>query len=214
MKTIQLELFTFDELSDDAKQAAINDERNNSSIDYEFSGELDYWQNGALSGTGFIIDEISFSGFYSQGDGASFIGYYDSAQIDLEKLKGFSLKAYELMARNDSVFGASGLTSDNVITADIKRTSRNYSHENTVSIENIEINGIEWGDFDSDDDKHNKAFEAIENYLTELKNSLCYLIYSSLQSEYEHQNSDEYISEILVINEYYFTANGAFYYER
>lgn len=212
MKTIQLELFTFDELSDDAKQAAINDERNNSSIDYEFSGELDYWQNGALSGTGFVIDEISFSGFYSQGDGASFTGYYDSSQIDLEKLRGFSLKAYDLMARNDSVFGASGLTSDNVITADIKRISRHYSHENTVSIENIEINGCGWGDDESD--KINIAYNDLENYLIALKNSLCHLIYSSLEAEYDHQNSDEYISEILVINEYYFTADGAIYYER
>ena len=212
MKTIQLELFTFDELNDDAKKVAIQDHRE--VADIHLDHEVSYWQNGALSGTGFIIDEISYSGFYSQGDGASFTGYYDSAQIDLEKLRGFSLKAYELMARNDSVFGASGLTSDNVITADIKRISHRYSHENTVSIENIEINGIEWGDFGSDDDKHNKAFEAIENYLTELKNSLCHLIYSSLQSEYEDQNSDEYISEILVINEYYFTADGAIYYEK
>ena len=90
----------------------------------------------------------------------------------------------------------------------------NKHHENTVSVENIEINGIEWGDFDSDDDKHNKAFEVIENYLTSLKNDLCHLIYSNLESEYDHQTSDEYISEILTINEYYFTADGAIYYEK
>ena len=210
MKTIQLELFTFDELSDDAKQVAINDHREiaNSHLDDEVS----YWQNGALTGTGFVIDEISFSGFYSQGDGASFTGYYDSSQIDVDWLKGFSLKAYELMARNDSIFGASGLTSDNVITADVKRTGRHYCHENTVSVENIEINGRAWGD--DEGDKINAAFEAIENYLDSLKDDLCHFIYSNLQSEYEHQNSDEYISEILVINEYYFTADGAIYYEK
>lgn len=210
MKTIQLELFTFDELDDDAKQVAINDHRE--IIDSNLDDELSYWQNGALSGTGFIIDEISYSGFYSQGDGASFTGYYDSAQIDLEKLKGFSLKAYELMARNDSIYGASGLTSDNVITADVKRITHRYSHENTVSVENIEINGCAWGD--DENDKINDAFDELEDYLTSLKNDLCYLIYSSLRSEYEHQNSDEYISEILVINEYYFTADGAIYYEK
>lgn len=210
MKTIQLELFTFDELDDKARQVAIKDHRE--LADIHLDDEVSYWQNEALSGTGFIIDDIAFSGFYSQGDGASFTGYYDSAQINLEKLRGFSLKAYELMARNDSVFGASGLTSDNVITADIKRISRNYSNENTVSIENIEINSIdEWGEHDS---KVYKAFEDIENYLTSLKDDLCCLIYSSLRSEYEHQNSDEYISEILVINECYFTADGAIYYEK
>lgn len=210
MKTIQLELFTFDELDDDAKQVAIQDHRE--IMDSNLDDEVSYWQNGALSGTGFIIDEISYSGFYSQGDGASFTGHYDSAQIDLEKLKGFSLKAYDLMARNDSIFGASGLTSDNVITADVKRISRHYCHENTVSIENIEINGCGWGDDESD--KINIAYNDLENYLTSLKDDLCHLIYSSLESEYDYQNSDEYISEILTINEYYFTADGEIYYEK
>ena len=210
MKTIQLELFTFDELDDDAKQVAIKDHRE--TMDIYLDDESDYWQNGALTGTGFVIDKISYSGFYSQGDGASFTGYYDSSQIDLEKLRGFSLKACDLMARNDSIFGASGLTSDNIITADIKRISRRYCHENTVSIENIGINGIEWGDDESD--KVNIAYNELENYLTALKNSLCDLIYSSLQNEYEHQDSDEYIGEVLLINEYYFTADGVIYHER
>ena len=177
MKTIQLDLFTFNELSDEAKTKAIDSERNSNNLEYHYSGEVEYYQD-VLKHIGFTNVEISFSGFYSQGDGASFTADYDSSLINLDELKNHNAELYSLMARIDSVFGASGLTSDNRITANVKRISRNYSHHNTVAIDDIAINDIEWGDYDSEDDKHNKAFEAIENYLTSLKDDICYIIYT------------------------------------
>lgn len=210
MKTIQLELFTFNELSDEAKTKAINSERNSENLEYYYSGEVEYYQD-VLKNIGFTNVEISFSGFYSQGDGASFTADYDSSLINLDELKNHNTELYSLMARNDSVFGASGLTSNNRITANVKRISHHYSHHNTVAIDDIAINDIEWGDYDSEDEKHNKAFEAIENYLTSLKDDICYIIYNNLEREYEYQTSDEYIAEFLTINDYYFLTDGTFY---
>lgn len=208
MKTIQLELFTFDELSEDAKTKAIESERNSENLEYFYSGEVEHFKD-CLAFIGFTDVDISFSGFYSQGDGASFTADYDSSLIDLEGLKRNDTRLFDLMARNDSVFGASGLTSDNIITATIKRISHHYSHENTVTVDDIEINGCGWGD--NDCDKINIAYNDLENYLTSLKNDLCHIIYSSLEAEYEYQTSDEYIAEILTINDYYFLADGTFY---
>lgn len=210
MKTIQLDLFTFNELSDEAKTKAINSERNSDNLEYYYSGEVEYYQD-VLKHIGFTNVEISFSGFYSQGDGASFTADYDSSLINLDELKNHNTEIYSLMARIDSVFGASGLTSDNRITANVKRISHHYSHHNTVAIDDIAINDIEWGDYDSEDDKHNKAFEAIENYLDSLKDDLCHIIYNSLEREYEYQTSDEYIAELLTINDYSFLIDGTFY---
>lgn len=70
MKTIQLELFTFDELSDDAKQTAINSERDNDCLDYYwYTNETEHFKD-CLALIGFNNADISFGGFYSQGDGA------------------------------------------------------------------------------------------------------------------------------------------------
>lgn len=210
MKTIQLDLFTFNELSDEAKAKAIDNERNNEALEYHYSDEVDYYQD-VLKYIGFTNAVISFSGFYSQGDGASFTADYDSSLINLEELKNHNTELYNLMARIDSVYGASGLTSDNRITANVKRISHHYSHHNTVTIDDIAINDIEWGEYGSEDDKHNKAFELIENYLTSLKDDLCHIIYNSFRREYEYQNSDECIAGTLSINDYYFLEDGAFY---
>ena len=208
MKTIQLDLFSFNELSDEAKAKAINSERNSDNLEYHYSGEVEYYQD-VLKNIGFTNVEISFSGFYSQGDGASFTADYDSSLINLDELKNHNTELYSLMARNDSVFGASGLTSDNKITANVKRISHHYSHHNTVAIDDIAINGeCEWS---TDDSRSYKAFEDIENYLTSLKDDICYIIYNSLEREYDYQTSDEYIAELLTINDYNFLVDGTFY---
>lgn len=208
MKTIQLDLFSFNELSDEAKAKAIESERNSENLEYHYSGEVEYYQD-VLKNIGFTNVEISFSGFYSQGDGASFTADYDSSLINLDELKNHNTELYSLMARIDSVFGASGLTSDNVITANVKRISRHYSHHNTVALDDIAINGCGWGDDESD--KINIAYNDLENYLTSLKDDICYIIYNSLEREYDYQSSDDYIAELLTINDYYFLADGTFY---
>lgn len=208
MKTIQLDLFTFNELSDEAKTKAINSERNSDNLEYHYSGEVEYYQD-VLKNIGFTNVEISFSGFYSQGDGASFTADYDSRLINLDELKNHNTELYSLMTRIDSVFGTSGLTSDNIITASVKRVSRHYSHHNTVAIDDIAINGED--EWITEDSRIYKAFEAIENYLSSLKDDLCYIIYNSLEREYNYQTSDEYIAELLTINDYNFLADGTFY---
>ena len=208
MKTIQLELFAFNELSDEAKAKAINSERNSDNLEYHYSGEVEYYQD-VLKHIGFTSVEISFSGFYSPGDGASFTADYDSSLINLEELKKHNTELYSLMSRIDSVFGASGLTSDNVITASVKRVNRHYSHHNTVTIDDIAINGED--EWITEDSRIYKAFEAIENYLSSLKDDICYIIYNNLEKEYEYQTSDEHIAELQTINDYYFLEDGTFY---
>lgn len=208
MKTIQLELFAFNELSNVAKAKAIESERNSENLEFYYSDEVEYYQD-VLKHIGFTDVEISFSGFHSQGDGASFTADYDSSLINLNELKNHNTELYSLMTRIDSIFGASGLTSDNVITASVKRVNRHYSHHNTVTIDDIAINGYGWGDDESD--KINIAYNDLENYLTNLKDDICYIIYNNLEREYEYQTSDEYIAELLTINDYYFLEDSTFY---
>jgi len=88
MRKILLEktLFKFDELSKDVQQNLIDKE-----IEYVENYEYyDFVEEDfiiMMSIIGFDIDECRFSGFYSQGDGASFIGKYSYKKYDIKKFK-------------------------------------------------------------------------------------------------------------------------------
>ena len=80
MKQVTINLFEFDELSEDAKKEAIELNR-----DINVDGE--YWHEPIIEGAtemlqkyGFRDIVINFSGFYSQGDGGCFAADLDLAE--------------------------------------------------------------------------------------------------------------------------------------
>ena len=78
MKTKTINVYSFDELSEQAKEKAREWFRAGT-LDYEWWDGVfeDAKRVGALIGIG--IDDIRFSGFWSQGDGASLSGTYTYA---------------------------------------------------------------------------------------------------------------------------------------
>jgi hypothetical protein len=78
LRTVKTQLYKFDELSDEAKEKAIDKVRSSGSyLDYD-------WYDGVYEDSktigklmGIDIDKIYFSGFSSQGDGACFEGDYE-----------------------------------------------------------------------------------------------------------------------------------------
>ena len=71
--TIQT-LYTFDELSDSAKERAREWWRNLEAQDWDSSCTIDDAKDCAKI-IGILIDDVYWSGFYSQGDGATKSGY-------------------------------------------------------------------------------------------------------------------------------------------
>ncbi len=88
MKTKTIDCFLFSELSSEQK-AKVIEKYNDINTDHDWSQwTIDDWKE-KLERQGFLSPEIYFSGFWSQGDGASF-----TAEIDLEKfLSGRRIKA-------------------------------------------------------------------------------------------------------------------------
>jgi hypothetical protein len=76
MKTI--EVYTFNELSESAKKAALDKNRDMNVHHDWYEHVIDHWKE-ELARVGFLDAKISFSGFYSQGDGCSF-----KAELELE----------------------------------------------------------------------------------------------------------------------------------
>lgn len=124
MKTKTIELLTFDELSESAKQNAIK-QLWDINVDYEWYDYLIDEFKDQLHFAGFSDVDIRFSGFYSQGDGLSFTGRFNNkdinknADIYYQSIKDF----LQYIEHKHCYFS-------------IDRISSRYSHENTVTSDN------------------------------------------------------------------------------
>ena len=185
METISINLYTFDELIEKAQNKVLDDNR-------YFNVEHDDWheytiedEKTKLAELGYLDADISFSGFHSQGDGASFTAKIDlDAWINQDKTsreKFLSLNQYD-------------------ISAWIDKSASRYHHEETMSA---------CTDMDCDApetmlDLEDELQVTIEAEAKELAGD----IYNQLRKEYEYLTSDEAIKESITINEYTFEADG------
>jgi len=191
MQTINVELCSINELSENAKKKAIEKERSNCDVDLTCT--VDYIEE-ILTCLGFESPKIAYSGFCSQGDGLSFVSekwQYKKGMLDklgkiTQELCFLNVsKQLQVMAKNTGY----------KLQFSVKRISNFYSHENTVQIENNP-----YSDFSLSDDQ--------DDILTTLKNCLCRVFYRMLEKDYDYQLSDEYIIESLLANDVLFLESG------
>jgi hypothetical protein len=195
-ETVTRSIFKFSELPDDVKERALDNFRtiNFSDSDW-YESEFDWFKDCAKA-LGIEIENIYFTGFWSQGDGAQFTGTYtyrkgwrkalsevtsDPALISI----GEALKAVQ--RRNFYQ-----------LSATVKTRGR-YSHEMATSIDVTREDS--WSELDlaraGDDDD---VTEALRDFMR--------WMYRRLEAEYEYQTSDESISEVIECNEYEFDGEG------
>lgn len=187
METRTYNVYKFEELSEEQQKKVIEKHRD---INVDFQGYDETTLEDLkdeLEKLGFSSPEISYSGFWSQGDGASFT----CTDIDILKfLKEKKLVTKYRECKKDIEEGE--------ISASIYRNTHHYSHENSCSI--------------SIDDYHAKASDKIllelENELEKARLELCEKIYKRLESEYDYLTSDEVVKETLLCNDYDFTIYG------
>lgn len=169
----------------------------------------------ALGSVGFLDAEINFSGFHSQGDGASF-----TSAVDLETLIRFMSNPPEAsngvwVNNGKEVWGpwivhkAGGVRSNKKFgvllraidkcNMKVERKSHHYSHEKTCGLDadclaSGKVTEATWKDF----------VEAVE----ELRKDLCRAIYKDLNGEYEFLSSDEQLIQSSEANDWTFDESG------
>lgn len=189
MKLLKVRAFTVPELSDKAKEKAMN-----WLSEAMFSGDwyeciINYW-NDKLERFGFNNPKIEFSGFYSQGDGASF-----TATVDLAKWIGLSkerTKKYKSLLPD---------ISDGIIEADVYRISSHYVHSGTVTAQvSAELEAREKFASLLDD--------VLEKELENEVEELCKEIYSDLKADYKNLSSEESLTDLATANDYLFDKFG------
>ena len=193
MRIKEIKVYKFTELSDNAKEHAI-EKLCDINVDHAFW--YDYEDKKEIaSRMGIEIDNIYWSGFSSQGDGACFEGSYEYKKGSVKAVKDYAPIDEELhqivialqKVQKEAFYG---------ISANIKHSGHYYHKYCTdISVEMPENIGQE-------------KFTEIEDTIIELLRDYMQWIYGQLKKEYEYQTSEEAIIETINANDYEFTEDG------
>ena len=201
MNIVEIKTFKFDELSSEAQQKAVDQYRESDYLDYGWheSDKEDF--HSILELIGFYNIKSEYSGFCSQGDGASFTADYSYKKGCLKAIKEYAPLDKEL---HNIVEGIIYHQKDNgyLLTCNIYKHNHFYSHSNTMSFDWCK-NGDSYFDWKN---------IHVEDELEQLFKDLADWYYSNLENEYEYLNSDECIKELLISNDYDFLECGKQYY--
>lgn len=186
-------VYRFDELSEEIKQKALEKLYDINIYDDWHEFIIDEAKE-YLESIGFNDVNIQYSGFWSQGDGASFTG-------KLVYTAKF-LKAMKLGNKYKSI-----LVNQDYIDASIDSIDSHYCHENTIR---GNANNYYADNYLSHKQvlKLEKQCEEFEEYLTDWAREYSHELYRRLEREYDYLTSEEAIIETINANEYEFDVNG------
>lgn len=187
-------------MNDERKQALIEKYRD---INVE---HLDWWDciysdfREDMGVKGIEVQDMRFSGFWSQGDGASFTGYI--------KDNALFLKAHELTETYPWVTKLLGLGGE--FTLKIERTSHHYVHENTVGVDLIFTDmfthvlprdDLRSAIAEQWDKLLDAEYETLAGTVQTIIRDHCRGLYRRLEEEYDYLTSDEAVWEAIESNE-------------
>jgi hypothetical protein len=203
MTTKTVNLFTFEELSDSAKEKARNWWREVNNDDTFWSEcTIDEAKEQGLN-MGLEIKDIYWSGFCQQGSGACFVGSWSAANVKTgETAKDWgdspATKEIRRIAAEFEQFAKDWPESSFSVTH-----SGHYSHEYCT---NFDVSLGE--EADNNELVSPEQWRKESDSLIETARDYMRWIYRQLEKEYEYQNSDECIDENILANEYTFLISG------
>jgi hypothetical protein len=222
--TKEITVYDYDELSDKAKEKALEW--------FARSSDDDYWSECIIDSAkeegkqyGFDIDDIRWSGFCSQGDGASWTGY-----VKLSKFLDACIGPEHPLFASAQIYGY--LVADGWVDplVEVSRYGYHYSHSGTMRIGEIEDGSLLYEVYRDEDEPAvlqkdgplkgasvhelakgidaeafaNELLEEIKDRATQYADE----IYKQLEEEYEWQTSEEHFKECIYINGWRFDEHG------
>ena len=208
MRTVSVEVFQFSELSEKAKEKARDSYREG----FEFEPQYEDFETAAVllgidlieerpgrrAGTWHKANTIAYSGFCSQGDGASFTGSYSFKVGCSDAVRAEFPKDNTLHAIADSLTALHvrlRLIDGGKLEGKITQNDHRYSHSHTMDATAYDANG---------DEREIPVSDEFRDIMRDFAD----WIYTSLEEQYDADTSDEYVSEIIGLNGYEFTEDG------
>lgn len=195
MRIAETKVFTFDELSQEAKEVAIEKQRQ---WQYEYGEYLHFFQDTCeehIMRAGFNGIKLQYSLSYCQGDGLSFSAesYDNLEQIYLDILGKGKEKTAKILADN-TTFQAKGNDGRYCFAS---KSDIDMYLENWNSAINV-----------TDTDNIDEVIEVALSRVEDIYMELCKELEDMGYAEIEYQNSDEVIIENIKANDYEFTEDG------
>lgn len=192
MQTLEIKTYSFAELNKAAKQSAIEAMKNSEYYPWDdwHDAVLQDWKTD-LEAYGYDDADIEYSGFSSQGDGASF-----TAIVNLEAW----LRQHKLLTKYRKLLKAS--ESFHVGFKIERESAAHYVHEYMIcAVHDVEMAADNWDELDE------QAGELVE-LMTEDARKLSRKIYKALEAEYDWHMDEEQIVGMIEANEYRYTNEG------
>lgn len=191
MRTIELTAYSFDELSKEAKEKAI-ERFQNINVEHDWYDFVFDDAKTIASLMGIDIKRIFFSGFWSQGDGACFEGDYSYKKDSVKAVKEYAPTDEKL---HSIVERLSAIQKSNFykLSARVEHSGYYYHSKCTT------VHVYKDGNYTSDEN---------ETILTECLRDMMDWIYSQLEKEYEWNTCESSIIEAIESNGYEFTIDG------
>ena len=217
-KTIEITLYQFDELNDKAKEKAVHNYHTNWMCDDWYQCTYEMMKEEGEHKHGFRVDDIRFSGFWSQGDGASWCG-----AVDLGDWVRKTFNSTDLEHPLTQIFLAlleEGWIESKVL---VSFNSSRYCHENTMSVNNIDhyykidddsvlemgvLKGALVADLIKMLDCEGGFLSSLDERLDRECKDFARYIYRELERDYEGQTTEEAIAESYAINDVWFDESG------
>ena len=200
MRTVETEVYKFEELDERAQEKA-RDWYREGNLDYDW---WDFVYDDAEAVASLLGIEMAhkhkhtpaiyFSGFSSQGDGACFEGDYAYKRGAPKAVRDYAPQdddLYELAVRLQKLQAPRFYH----LVASTKQHGF-YNHSGCMAVD--VRNASDWGTCTVDD----------EEDITQCLREFADWIYYRLRDEYEYQNADEQVDESIIANEYEFTEDG------
>lgn len=215
-KTVEITLYQFDELSDKAKEKAQDYYITNWMHDEWYECTIEYMKEEGEHKHGFNIKDIRFSGFWSQGDGASWCG-----AVNVPAWIKSKPTEYQEHATTQIVLALidEGWVDEQVL---VSFSSSHYCHEYSMDItcisfsepmaeevlENGQLKGASVADLLNTVGCSGGALYDMDKELKDDVIAFARTIYRELEADYEAQTSEESIAESYAINDVWFDESG------
>ena len=220
MRTKHTTVYTYDELTDKAKERARNWYRQGH-FDYEWWDYLyeDFAKRAQelgielrqkpvllINGNTHYAPEIYFSGFYHQGSGSSFSGTWRADAMNINKLKTECPTDKELHRIADVLADCAKEDGEATATICAKRDSWIG-----VIVEDGNTVMEHWDALDPESAEYEQIKQGCQDRkdaITEALRDFNHWMYRCLEQEYDWLNSDEQVEDAIIANEYEFTKDG------
>lgn len=201
MKTVELKLYKFDELSKEVQEKVIKNNRDINVYDDWHEFILEDWIKEVIPSKGFEATNIYYSGFWSQGDGAMFEyeGIADELLNEFIDTLNLSPMRKQWVSNNVSVTGWG-------------KHRGHYSHEKCCS------HSIYWG-VNNGDIQYSSSFhqwlvsfeDDFEAFIIDRYEDICRELYRALEESYYYLTEERQIVETLYGQDYDYTEDGDIY---